>query len=160
MNRYTTPNLSEFVKQIVGQAYSYVAHAAETLLFLFLGFAVFSFEPDYEDMGAGLFFVMFFMVLLGRFLNIGINTVFLNLFRTHRIPWSFAFVMWFTGLRGAIAFALSIDSMSHLSNGNILLALTILYAIISIIIFGGATAPILKFLGLVDEPMPQANIEN
>ena len=59
--------------------------------------------------------------------------------------------MWFSGLRGAIAFALAIDSEKHFHNGDMILLMTLLYAIISILLVGGAIAPILVKLDVMEK---------
>ena len=48
MARYTFPNLSETTQSMVSKAYAAIAHAAETIVFLFLGMGLFSFNLPYE----------------------------------------------------------------------------------------------------------------
>lgn len=48
MARYTNPNLSEATKGMVSKAYSVTANAAETLVFIFLGMGLFSFELPFK----------------------------------------------------------------------------------------------------------------
>ena len=66
------------------------------------------------------------------------------MFRIHKISPSYQFFMWFSGLRGAIAFALAIDSVQHFEQGEIILTLTLVYAVITIILVGGGIAPLLS----------------
>ena len=47
MARYTYPNLSTPTRSMVSKAYTAVAHAAETIVFLFLGMGLFSFNLPY-----------------------------------------------------------------------------------------------------------------
>jgi NhaP-type Na+/H+ or K+/H+ antiporter len=149
MSRYTYPNLSQTSKDVVGKSYEVVAHASESLIFIFLGMGMFSFGLPFEKMGLGLFLVMLAAVLVGRAVNIFGNTAFLNMFRIHKISGAFQFLMWFSGLRGAIAFALAIDSLKRFpENGDVILTLTLLYAVITILLIGGAIAPLMHRYGV------------
>ncbi len=61
--------------------------------------------------------------------------------------------MWFSGLRGAIAFALAIDSLKRFKdNGDVILTMTLLYAVITIVLIGGGIAPLLEYFGVVGVP--------
>merc|ERR1711981_530405 len=97
----------------------------------------FSFNLPYEAMGWNLFGFMLLAVQLGRATNILSCTAFLNMFRRHKISWRYQFFMWFSGLRGAIAFALAIDSVRRFEQGDIILTLTLVYAVITILLVGG-----------------------
>jgi sodium/hydrogen exchanger 8 len=152
MAKYTYPNLSESGKETVGHAYETVAHASETLIFVFVGMGLFSFNLPFEGMGWALFFWMIFSVLLARGANILINTSILNYFQDAKISPTFQFIMWFSGLRGAIAFALAIDSSKEFLGGGIILTMTLSFAIITIIFVAGAIAPILIKLDVLEKP--------
>lgn len=55
--------------------------------------------------------------------------------------------MWFSGFRGAMAFALALKSVAIFKKdgqGNIMLAITLLYSIINIFINATTIQPILK----------------
>jgi NhaP-type Na+/H+ or K+/H+ antiporter len=124
---------------------------------------MFSFGLPFEKMGWQLFLIMLFAVMLGRAVNIVANTAFLNNFRAHKISRPFQFLMWFSGLRGAIAFALAIDAHNQFKeNGDVILTLTLLYAVITILVVGGATAPLMEKFGVptemsLDSPEPESS---
>jgi sodium/hydrogen exchanger 8 len=149
MAKYTYPNLSEDSKSTVGHAYEVVAHASETLIFVFVGMGLFSFNLPFGKMGYSLFFWMLFAVLLGRGANILINTSILNYFLENKISKKFQFIMWFSGLRGAIAFALAIDCTKQFFYGDVILTMTLLFAIITILLVGGSMVPILIKLDVI-----------
>jgi NhaP-type Na+/H+ or K+/H+ antiporter len=48
MSRYTNPNLSSMTQTIICKGYSVISYAAETLVFIFLGMGLFSFNLAYE----------------------------------------------------------------------------------------------------------------
>mmetsp|Transcript_30986 Transcript_30986/g.30642 ORF Transcript_30986/g.30642 Transcript_30986/m.30642 type:complete len:161 (+) Transcript_30986:1090-1572(+) len=56
--------------------------------------------------------------------------------------------MWFSGLRGGIAFALAIQTLDEFTNGDIILTLTLIYSLLSILIGGTLIKPLIKRTGL------------
>ena len=52
-------------------------------------------------------------------------------------------MIWIAGLRGAMAYALALESKNELENGDILLIITLLYALITILLVGGILSPVL-----------------
>ena len=82
LSYYATPNLSAVSKKVLKMCYETLAYAAETLVFIFLGFGLFSFEHPYNEMGA---WTMIFTVLnlsFARFCNIYFVSWIVNKFRT------------------------------------------------------------------------------
>lgn len=59
--------------------------------------------------------------------------------------------MWFSGLRGAIAFSLSISLDSPYR--NVLVTTTLAVVLFTIIFMGGSTLPLLKFLNIESPPV-------
>jgi NhaP-type Na+/H+ or K+/H+ antiporter len=102
MARYTQPNLSDLSKAVVGRAYSVVAHAGETLVFIFLGIGLFSFDLPFKRTGVILGIGSIVFCLVGRAISVLMNSALLNQFRSHKISFKMQFVLWFGGLRGAI----------------------------------------------------------
>ena len=67
--------------------------------------------------------------------------------------------MWFSGLRGAIAFALAIDSLKRFNHGHIILTMTLIYAVITILIVGGCIKPLLAYFKVINkEEAPKSDI--
>lgn len=133
MARYTVPNLSDLSRAVVGKAYSVCAHAAEILVFIFLGLGLFSFDLSFSKLGVGLFIATFLATLIARGCNVLTCSAVLNRFRTHKISSSFKLVIWVSAPRGAVAFALAISAQHVLGQeGEIMLAFTLLYAILSV----------------------------
>ena len=68
------------------------------------------------------------------------------MFRTNKIGIKYQFIMFFSGLRGAIAFALAIGLRSELPKGEYIFTATLATVFFTIIFLGGGTYPILKGL--------------
>lgn len=87
-------------------------------------------------MGPVLFIVSLLTIVLARYLNIKGVTFVLNSYR-HRdfIKPNHSQVMWFSGLRGAMAYALALNSaVIFVDDGEIILTLTILIVAFNIFI--------------------------
>lgn len=91
---------------------------AETYVFIYLGMATFAF-PIFQRTGYMLFVVSLMACFVGR-LHIYIGSWLTNCFRTKDgttlppISNVYMFIMWFSGLRGGVAFALA--SVSYMAN--------------------------------------------
>lgn len=105
MSHYTHLNLSPVTQITVQQTFRTVAFVAETGVFAYLGMAIFSFKHRVEP---ALVTWCLVLCLLGRACNIFPLSFLMNHFREHKITGRMQMVMWFSGLRGAIAFALSL----------------------------------------------------
>eukprot|EP00002_Diphylleia_rotans_P012398 TRINITY_DN2424_c0_g1_i2.p1 TRINITY_DN2424_c0_g1~~TRINITY_DN2424_c0_g1_i2.p1 ORF type:complete len:152 (-),score=31.43 TRINITY_DN2424_c0_g1_i2:457-912(-) len=84
--------------------------------------------------------------MLGRFLNIFPIAAVINRFRKNDISLKNQIVMWFAGLRGAIAFALAL--YLETDNEKIIVTSTLFTVLFTTIVFGVGTAPLVKFLKL------------
>jgi len=60
-------------------------------------------------------------------------------------------VMWISGLRGAMAYALALKAMVELEVGGAILIATLIYAMITILLIGSALNPILEMMGVKNE---------
>jgi sodium/hydrogen exchanger 8 len=104
MSHYTQHNLSPSTQLASSQLFRMIAFLGETCCFVILGIQSMAFNGDYD-------FVMIFWVLvlclLGRACNVFPLAWIMNKFRRVKIDFRMQFFMWFAGLRGAIAFALS-----------------------------------------------------
>eukprot|EP01012_Entosiphon_sulcatum_P046183 TRINITY_DN6193_c0_g1_i1.p1 TRINITY_DN6193_c0_g1~~TRINITY_DN6193_c0_g1_i1.p1 ORF type:complete len:611 (+),score=118.40 TRINITY_DN6193_c0_g1_i1:25-1833(+) len=149
-SHYTFFNLSTFTQITTQQAYRMIAYICETLVFAYLGLAVFQFQHDFH---AG--FVCFSLVacVVGRALNIFPLSIIANKYRTTKICRSHQLIMWFSGLRGAIAFTLALalpSSGEHLAVHRKLVTTTLFIVIFTIVFMGGGTIPLLALLKTLD----------
>ncbi|EAS03124.2 transporter, monovalent cation:proton antiporter-2 (CPA2) family protein (macronuclear) [Tetrahymena thermophila SB210] len=146
MARYALPNVSENSRKVNKKLYNTLAYTFENLVFIFIGIGLVSFDLAWKEMGASLFILGFLIINLARYFNIEIITYMLNRYRTkNKINKTFRFIMWFSGFRGAMAYALSMKSMEQFTEsyyGRIMLTITLLYANINIFIHASILLPI------------------
>ncbi|EOD36562.1 transmembrane Na+/H+ exchanger [Emiliania huxleyi CCMP1516] len=113
MATYTRPNFSPRAVRLTARAYKVVALIAETFVFVYLGMATITF-PIFTYTVWHFFFWATLACFVGR-LHIYIGSFLTNCFRdaTSKPPPispAYSFVMWFSGLRGGVAFALASES--------------------------------------------------
>jgi NhaP-type Na+/H+ or K+/H+ antiporter len=60
--------------------------------------------------------------------------------------------MWYSGLRGAMAYALALQAATKLETGPIILLDTLIYSVFTIIIQASFLNPILNKAGVVSKP--------
>jgi sodium/hydrogen exchanger 8 len=113
-----------------------------------------------------------FLICLGRALNIFPLAALINRHHAARgapgegsarvkITLKEQFIMWFSGLRGAIAFSLVLTMQSHSMTGvtpetkSVLVTTTLVIVLLTIFIFGGGTAPLLEYVLFTDESKRQ-----
>jgi len=148
MAHYTHTNLSLVTQITTQQSFRMFAFLSETFVFAYLGLAVFSFNHKWH---IGLIAVSIFLCLFGRALNIYPLTYFVNKFRKVEIDSKMQFIMFFSGLRGAIAFALALNVPS--SHSNLMVTTTLAVVLFTIVVFGGGTLPLISLLGVQKDAM-------
>ncbi|KAL0482600.1 sodium/hydrogen exchanger [Acrasis kona] len=156
MGRYTWHNLGDYSKLSTPQTFKSFAVIADAYVFLYLGLSVFGFS-DIHQWKVGFISVALLLCLVARFLNIVPLTLLVNLWRKEKFNWRETVMLWFTGLRGAIAFALAIHTVGVTPNGNEILTTTLAIVMISVWVIGGLSFPMLRLLKL--EP-PQEEHHN
>jgi len=149
LSYYATPNISPAAKKVLQLCYETIAVSTEQIVFLFLGIGLFAFNHPYQQMGWGLVVTTILNLNFARFLNIWIVTSLVNCSRTEsKLSRNMQTVMWVSGLRGAMAYALALKSTSDLAIGPIILIDTLIYAFITILGVGSILNPILERLGV------------
>jgi NhaP-type Na+/H+ or K+/H+ antiporter len=148
LSYYAQPNISVSARRVLKTGYESFAHSAETLVFIFLGLGLFAFNHPYEKMGFGMVPLTILNLSLARALNIGVVSYLVNKSRNHKkVTRKFQIVMWVAGLRGAMAYALSLKSTIDFGEkGQIMLIVTLIYAFISILGVGSFMTQILNKL--------------
>ncbi|XP_010293462.1 PREDICTED: sodium/hydrogen exchanger 9, partial [Phaethon lepturus] len=140
---YTYNNLSPDSKTRTKQLFEFMNFLAENVIFCYMGLALFTFQNHIFN---PLFiFGAFAAVFVARACNIYPLSFLLNLGRKQKIPRNFQHMMMFSGLRGAIAFALAIqDTESQPKQMMFTTALLIVF--FTVWVFGGGTTPMLTWL--------------
>eukprot|EP00897_Mesotaenium_endlicherianum_P009642 jgi/Mesen1/8706/ME000052S08132 len=134
MKYYVAPNLSEKAKEITGSFFGMLAKLSETFVFIYMGVAMFLEQQSWHDYNFTFFTIL--SIFLARVLNVFPLSYIVNRFRPaeRQIPLSHQIALWFGGLRGAMAFALALQSVADLpdNHGRVLLTsslFTILFTV-------------------------------
>ena len=69
-----------------------------------------------------------------------------NKFRSHQITKKMMVIMWFSGLRGAIAYALSLHLEFGEETRKVVVTTTLIVVLFTTIVLGGGTMPLMKYL--------------
>ncbi|XP_077437076.1 sodium/hydrogen exchanger 8 isoform X1 [Vanacampus margaritifer] len=155
MSHYTHHNLSPVTQILMQQTLRTVAFMCETCVFAFLGLSIFSFPHNFE-----ISFVIWciVLVLLGRAVNIFPLSFLLNFCRDHKITPKMMFIMWFSGLRGAIPYALSLHlGLEPIEKRQLIGTTTIIIVLFTILLLGGGTMPLIRIMDIEDSQSRRKN---
>ncbi|XP_068960799.1 sodium/hydrogen exchanger 9 isoform X1 [Petaurus breviceps papuanus] len=140
---YTYNNLSSDSKMRTKQLFEFMNFLAENVIFCYMGLALFTFQNHIFN---ALFILgAFLAIFIARACNIYPLSFILNLGRKQKIPWNFQHMMMFSGLRGAIAFALAIRDTGS-EPKQMMFTTTLLIVFFTVWVFGGGTTPMLTWL--------------
>uniref|UniRef100_A0A8C5BML2 Sodium/hydrogen exchanger n=1 Tax=Gadus morhua TaxID=8049 RepID=A0A8C5BML2_GADMO len=154
---YTYNNLSEESTKRTKQLFEVLHFLAENFIFSYMGLALFTFQNHVFSpiFIAGAFSQTCVMsvlhsagqiaIFIGRACNIYPLTFMLNLGRRHKITGNFQHMMMFSGLRGAMAFALAIRDTATYAR-QMMFTTTLLIVFFTVWVFGGGTTPMLSRL--------------
>eukprot|EP00884_Botryococcus_braunii_P015401 jgi/Botrbrau1/2544/Bobra.0079s0031.1 len=154
MAHYARPNLTRSARDRTLAFFRILATLSETFVFIYIGASL-----AREDQAWASGFTWSLMGLLlaaiawSRAANIGVCSRIINYLRPPelRIPDQHKFMMWWAGLRGAIAFALSLEASEDLADegkGRVLLTTSLLMVLTTVLVNGGAAANLLEKLDL------------
>lgn len=144
MSHYSHFNLSTVTQITMQQTMRTLAFICETCVFAYLGLAIFSFKHQVEP---ALVIWSVVLCLVGRAANIFPLSWMVNKFRATKITPKMSFIMWFSGLRGAISYALSLHlEYSKEETRRVVITTTLIIVLFTTVVFGGSTLPLLKFL--------------
>jgi solute carrier family 9 (sodium/hydrogen exchanger), member 8 len=143
MSHYTHNNLSSITRITIQQTFRTLSFVAETCVFAYWGMAIFSFKHIFKP---SLVICSIVLCLASRAVNIFPLSYALNYFREHKITKRMQFIMWFSGLRGAIAFALSLNLNYSNETRHVIVTTTLILVLFTTIVLGGSTLPLMKFL--------------
>lgn len=179
MSDYTWMNFSEVGKMTVHRCVLAVSYCAETMIFVYLGTSLFSFKHHYN---VSMIFLTLALCFGARFIGIFGLTPIVNLARDRKITFREQIVLWFSGLRGAIAFALSVELFEISEGGHVevdpdashhydhsdedieaseyFVTTTLIVVLFSTYICGALTAPLIKFLNIETDRDITSLVEN
>ena len=147
LSHYNSYNLSNTAQVSTEQFFSTFAAITETIVFLYMGMEVFTRSFKNWDFGFAVLGLIF--CLIARGLNIFPISFIANCCRqkgVNKIPFKMQCVLWFAGLRGAIAFALSMNLPGP--HSDTYAAVTLFICIFTTTVCGSATEKILTRFGM------------
>ena len=190
MASYTRSNFSPEAVILTQRAYKCIAFVAETFVFVYLGLAIFA-MPIFEATHWWLFAFALGACFIGR-LHIFLGSWLVNCLRKSegdptrktceppKISFTYMFIMWFSGLRGGVAFALASVSFGKndfpqmcggydgfgcsakaagYTDSMAILQTTMLIAAFTIFVFGGSISHICKICGVIATPEEKRAVE-
>ena len=153
ISHYAHYNLSPTAQITTQQAFHTIAITAEAFVFAYLGLALFTFEHRYSPL---LIFWAIVLCFVGRAFNTFPLTFLLNLVRKKKVSYRNQTVIWFSGLRGAIAFSLAISVPG--SDGGYIITTTLAIILFTVIFLGGGTLPLLSLLKIERIPKKEMTV--
>ncbi|CAB9529691.1 Sodium/hydrogen exchanger [Seminavis robusta] len=146
LSHYNSYNLSSTAHVASEQIFSTLATITETLVFVYMGMVVFT--GKFANFNFRFSITALLLCLVGRLFNIFPLSYLANFCRegNERIPLKMQCVLWFAGLRGAIAFALAANMPGN--HRDLYATATLFICIFTTVVCGGVTEKILTHFGM------------
>lgn len=156
LSHYNSYNLSETAHVASEEIFSTFATITETIVFVYMGMGVFT--GRFSNWDVGFSFIALIACLIGRFLNIFPLSFVANFWRKGRqkISGEMQVVLWFAGLRGAIAFALAENMPGN--HKEVYSTATLSICIFTTVICGGFTETMLTVFGMKETQAPSLSL--
>eukprot|EP01103_Thecamoeba_quadrilineata_P014597 TRINITY_DN4393_c0_g1_i1.p1 TRINITY_DN4393_c0_g1~~TRINITY_DN4393_c0_g1_i1.p1 ORF type:complete len:502 (+),score=49.85 TRINITY_DN4393_c0_g1_i1:45-1508(+) len=168
MRHYVYQNVSSISQVISENLFEMISMISETFIFLYLGLSIFSFKQEYD---LGLIISCLIICLVSRLANILPVSYFVNLVykirkQKRRIPWKHQFMLWFSGLRGAMSLALAVEIydatrstvtsgglhrtpiLENIRSGELILTSTLMIVIFTVIVLGSLAPFVVRILSI------------
>jgi len=151
MGHYAWYNVSQICQISIFNATKAFAELAESFVYAYLGITA---GISFDSRSSGyvwnipLIIATSLLCLLGRALNIFPFAFLANCRRERPIPPNMQVMMWFAGLRGAIAFALALNVPATTPGQAVIVTTTLCIVFVTTIVCGGMTERMLSTLGL------------
>ncbi|CAI0457872.1 unnamed protein product [Linum tenue] len=153
MKHYGYSNLSENSQRFVSAFFHLISSLAETFIFIYMGFDIAMEQHSWSHVGFIFFSIVSFFVTKAA--NVFSCAYMVNLVRpSHRhIPINHQKALWYSGLRGAMAFALALQSVHDLpeGHGQTIFTATTAIVVLTVLLIGGSTGTMLEALQVVGE---------
>ncbi|KAK9051858.1 hypothetical protein SSX86_028486 [Deinandra increscens subsp. villosa] len=153
MKHYSFSNLSENSQKFVAAFFHLISSLAETFVFIYMGFDIAMEQHSWSHVG----FIFFSIIFIGlaRAANVFTCAYLLNLVRPaqRQIPVKHQKALWYSGLRGAMAFALALQSVHELpeGHGQTIFTATTAIVVLTVLLIGGSTGTMLEALHVVGD---------
>uniref|UniRef100_A0A915CY74 Sodium/hydrogen exchanger n=1 Tax=Ditylenchus dipsaci TaxID=166011 RepID=A0A915CY74_9BILA len=158
MSQYTHFNISPITQITMRQTFRTISFVAETCTFAYLGLALFTIKLVFHPV-----FLVWGIILLfaSRAASIFPLSYLVNKCRRVQISLKNQIIMWFSGMRGAVAFALALhmcqNVMSEETKGVILTS-TLFIVLFTIVFMGGTALPMIKVLSELFPEEPSSKV--
>jgi len=152
---YNSYNLSETSQVTAEVIFLSIAQVAETFVFLYMGMGFFT--GRFSGWSTSFIGIAIGSCLFARIFNIFPISFVANYTRKVKIPLRMQFVIWFAGLRGAIAFALSQNMPGK--HKDVYETTTLSVVIFTTVICGGLTEPVLRTLKMKRSSGPGGHLD-
>ncbi|KAG2443286.1 hypothetical protein HYH02_009356 [Chlamydomonas schloesseri] len=155
MNMYVRPNLSEAAEHKIETLFKTLAGLFELFVFSYIGTTMFLVDEQYDIVMYTM--LCLFALAVSRLFNILPCTAAINLLRPRErhIDNKQQLMLWWAGLRGAMAFALSVEASEDFGvYGKVMKTCTFYIIFITVLINGGTSAAMLQRLKLRAEDTP------
>ncbi|XP_050148678.1 sodium/hydrogen exchanger 6-like isoform X1 [Malus sylvestris] len=153
MKHYTYSNLSENSQRFASSFFHLISSLAETFVFIYMGFDIAMEQHSWSHVGFIFFSIIF--IVVARAANVFSCVYLVNLVRpAHRqIPLKHQKALWYGGLRGAMAFALALQSVHDLpeGHGQTIFTATTAIVVLTVLLIGGSTGTMLEALQVVGD---------
>ncbi|GAU44627.1 hypothetical protein TSUD_379060 [Trifolium subterraneum] len=151
MKHYAYSNLSQSSQRFVSAFFELISSLAETFIFIYMGFDIAMEKHSWSHVGFIFFSIIF--IVIARAANVFSCAYLVNLVRpAHRkIPSKHQKALWYSGLRGAMAFALALQSVHDLpeGHGQTIFTATTAIVVLTVLLIGGSTGTMLEALDVI-----------
>ena len=144
LSHYNSYNLSPTSQVTAHNIFKSLAVLSEFFVFLYMGMGFFT--GRFKGWNFGFSVIVIAVCLVARFFNTFPCSLLANNFRSSVIPGKMQVVIWFAGLRGAIAFALSLNMPGE--NRDLYTCTTLSVIIFTTVVCGGLTEPMLTKMSM------------
>ncbi|XP_020583582.1 sodium/hydrogen exchanger 6-like isoform X2 [Phalaenopsis equestris] len=152
MKHYSFSNLSESSQRFTAAFFHLISSLAETFVFIYMGFDIAMEQHSWSHIGFIFFSILF--IVVARAANVFSCAYLVNLIRpAHRqIPMKHQQAL-YSGLRGAMAFALALQSVHDLpeGHGQTIFTATTAIVVLTVLLIGGSTGTLLEKLEVVGD---------
>uniref|UniRef100_A0A183CFG2 Sodium/hydrogen exchanger n=1 Tax=Globodera pallida TaxID=36090 RepID=A0A183CFG2_GLOPA len=144
MSQYTHFSISPITQITFQQTFRTISFVAETCTFAYLGLSLFTIKLVFHPM-----FLIFSIILLfaSRAASVFPLSDLVNRFSKTKISMKNQIIIWFSGMRGAVALALALHmDWGTDENKGVILTSTLFIILFTIIFMGGSALPLIKIL--------------
>ena len=138
------------------QIFATISTITETIVYFYMGMCVFTGKFHHWNISFALWTFLF--CVISRALHIFPLSFVANCFRSKKISLQMQIVMWFTGLRGAVAFALSENMPGE--RRDVYSCATLSICLFTTVVCGGYTERVLSLTGLRNDICNGDNVED